>query len=149
MITDNDRRKSNPKALITKKRMQLKYFWITVSSVIVMMLIVTLSIYITFLYGIENMMKEMYDISKIKPVLIQMNYILIIETTIFVAFASWLSLRLSHRIAGPLYRIEKHIEEIIENGNLTEIKIRKKDELHDLVNTLNELIKYKMTNAPR
>ncbi|HAM39296.1 MAG: hypothetical protein A2474_06085 [Elusimicrobia bacterium RIFOXYC2_FULL_34_12] len=146
MIALNDRRRISLSALITKKRMQLKYFWIAIFAVATIMIIVILSIYITFLFGIEHMINEMYDISKIKPVLIQINYTLLIELIVFIFFAGWLSLRLSHRIAGPLYRIEKSLIEIMEGKNIDEIKIRKYDELHDLVDILNEFLKSKMSN---
>jgi len=146
MIALNDRRKISLSALITKKRMQLKYFWIAIFAVATIMIIVILSIYITFLFGIEHMINEMYDISKIKPVLIQINYTLLIELIVFIFFAGWLSLRLSHRIAGPLYRIEKSLIEIMEGKNIDEIKIRKYDELHDLADILNEFLKSKNSN---
>lgn len=47
---------------------------------------------------------------------------------------------LSHRIAGPLYRFEKDLEEI-GLGNLTKrISIRRTDQLEELKNALNILI---------
>lgn len=53
---------------------------------------------------------------------------------------STLSLFLSHRIAGPLYRFEKSIEEIIK-GNLSfRIKLRKKDEAKELAEAMNRMI---------
>lgn len=53
---------------------------------------------------------------------------------------STLSLFLSHRIAGPLYRFEKSIEEIIR-GNLSfRIKLRKKDEAKELAESINRMI---------
>ncbi|MFN3480951.1 MAG: HAMP domain-containing protein [Thermodesulfovibrionales bacterium] len=51
-----------------------------------------------------------------------------------------MSLFLSHRIAGPLYRFEKSIEEIIK-GNLSfRIKLRKKDEAKELAEAINRMI---------
>lgn len=53
---------------------------------------------------------------------------------------STLSLFLSHRIAGPLYRFEKSIEEI-NRGNLSfRIKLRKKDEAKELAEAMNRMI---------
>jgi len=44
---------------------------------------------------------------------------------------------LSHKIAGPLYRFEKSLEEI-SGGNLTHrIRLRKSDQLGDLAQSLN------------
>jgi methyl-accepting chemotaxis protein len=51
------------------------------------------------------------------------------------------TLFISHRIAGPLYRLEKDIAEV-NNGNLTvEIHVRKKDELQELARSLNQMLK--------
>lgn len=53
---------------------------------------------------------------------------------------SILSLFLSHRIAGPLYRFEKSIEEVIK-GNLSfRIRLRKKDEAKELAEAINRMI---------
>jgi len=51
------------------------------------------------------------------------------------------TLVISHRIAGPLYRLEKDIAEV-NNGNLNmEIRVRKDDELQDLAKSLNQMLK--------
>jgi len=51
------------------------------------------------------------------------------------------TLIISHRIAGPLYRLEKDIAEV-NNGNLNmEIRVRKDDELQDLAKSLNQMLK--------
>lgn len=45
---------------------------------------------------------------------------------------------ISHKIAGPLYRFEKSLKEI-SGGDLTHrVKLRKKDQLSDLTDTLND-----------
>jgi len=51
------------------------------------------------------------------------------------------TLVISHRIAGPLYRLEKDID-AVKNGNLDiEIRVRKDDEFQDLAKSLNQMIK--------
>jgi methyl-accepting chemotaxis protein len=50
-----------------------------------------------------------------------------------------LSIFITHKIAGPLYRLKKTISEII-NGNLdVNVKLRKKDDLQDLAEHVNML----------
>ena len=60
--------------------------------------------------------------------------------TVFSAFAvSVLTLFVSHKIAGPLYRIKKEID-VLKSGDLTpSFKIRKDDQLQNLAVTLAEL----------
>jgi len=51
------------------------------------------------------------------------------------------TLFISHRIAGPLYRLETDIAEV-NRGNLTvEIRVRKNDELQYLAKSLNQMLK--------
>ena len=51
-----------------------------------------------------------------------------------------ITLFISHRIAGPLYRLETDITEV-NSGNLkVEIRVRKKDELQNLAKLLNQMI---------
>jgi len=52
-----------------------------------------------------------------------------------------ITLFISHRIAGPLYRLEKDIAEV-NSGNLkVEIHVRQKDELQELAKSLNQMIR--------
>ena len=43
----------------------------------------------------------------------------------------------THRIAGPAYRMRMHLREIAEGGPVRSCKIRKDDELQDLCDALN------------
>lgn len=53
---------------------------------------------------------------------------------------STISLFLSHRIAGPLYRFEKSIEEIMKGNLAFRIKLRKKDEAKEVADMINRMI---------
>ncbi len=72
------------------------------------------------------------------PLLILSSLIAIIAMgTLTIIF----TLLISHRIAGPLYRLEKDID-AVKNGNLNiEIRVRKDDEFQDLAKSLNQMIK--------
>lgn len=51
-----------------------------------------------------------------------------------------ISMFLTHRFAGPMYRFEKSVEEMI-NGNFNfEIRLRKRDEGKELAEKMNQLI---------
>jgi signal transduction histidine kinase len=47
---------------------------------------------------------------------------------------------LSHRIAGPVYRIKKNLEEMIAGNYSLRFNFRKNDELHDVAEVLNRLL---------
>ncbi|MFN3603401.1 MAG: hypothetical protein ACK4UJ_01690 [Leptonema sp. (in: bacteria)] len=70
-----------------------------------------------------------------KPIL----FISIINLLIIIVF----SLFYSHSMAGPIYNIKRTLKEIIETGKLQEIKVRKNDQFQDLVESINEFIRFK------
>ncbi|OIO02099.1 hypothetical protein COY52_00945 [Candidatus Desantisbacteria bacterium CG_4_10_14_0_8_um_filter_48_22] len=60
---------------------------------------------------------------------------------ILIVLAVLASILISHKIAGPLYRIERNLKEAVGSGDLTHVIIlRKGDELEDLVRSINQMI---------
>lgn len=51
-----------------------------------------------------------------------------------------LTLLISHKIAGPLYRFKKVIEALGDGDFSSDFKIRKMDQLHDIADTFNKSI---------
>jgi len=51
-----------------------------------------------------------------------------------------LSLLITHKVAGPLYRIRKIVEEVSEGKEVEKIRIRKGDELQDFVEDFNRVL---------
>lgn len=48
---------------------------------------------------------------------------------------------LSHRVAGPIYRMRMHIQDAIKTGDISkDLSFRKKDYFHELATEYNELL---------
>lgn len=76
------------------------------------------------------------------PALERVNLILVIGIPILFAAMTYSAVRLTHRLAGPIYRIEKSLTEIIRTRDFThQIRIRKDDELHSLVEKINTALR--------
>lgn len=71
------------------------------------------------------------------PLLIQT---FVIVTLVIAIAAILLTLFVSHKIAGPLYRFKKVMEVISEGDFLSQVKIRKGDQLQDLAKIFDEMI---------
>jgi methyl-accepting chemotaxis protein len=72
------------------------------------------------------------------PVLIQTFLVVMVlvgTATILV------TLFVSHQIAGPLYRLKKAMEQLSEGDFKVEIKLRKADQLKELADTFNTMVK--------
>jgi len=71
------------------------------------------------------------------PILIQT----IIVSTIVVGIATIiLTLFISHKIAGPLYRFKKGLKSVSQGDFTNDFRIRKNDQLQDIALSMNEMI---------
>ncbi|MFC2048797.1 hypothetical protein ACFLR5_01090 [Elusimicrobiota bacterium] len=136
-----NRRRSLLKIVPGKTRkLQLKFFVLIVSAIISTVILVALGFYFSAYLVLSTAELGTYAEARIAD-MSQWIWILFVCVIIIASLISGiLSLRLSHRIAGPLYRIEKLLNRIITTGEPEEIKLRPNDELHDFVEPLNIII---------
>lgn len=112
-------------------------------------IIPTAVVAISFYYLVFNLLAEQLFIPEaiaynLIPVLKKINLIIVVVLPV-ILFAIWkVSLELSHRISGPLFRLERELDERIAGRARGEIKLRPKDEFKALAEKINKLI-----NAPR
>lgn len=74
------------------------------------------------------------------PVARKINIIVAVVLPIALLAIWFMALELSHRIAGPIYRIEKELDKIIAGEKGTHIKLRRNDELKSLAEKISRLI---------
>lgn len=74
------------------------------------------------------------------PVLRKINFIILISLPVIFLLIWLMAMELSHRIAGPLFRIERELEERIAGKGQGHIRLRPKDELKTLVDKINRLL---------
>ena len=65
---------------------------------------------------------------------------LMLRIAILVPIVAAISIFLSHRIAGPLFRIERFLKAVASGNFAARLKLRKRDELHDLAETINDMV---------
>jgi signal transduction histidine kinase len=92
--------------------------------------------------------KGLIDLVK-HQIFIRTILFLIPAIVVIVAFG----IVISHRIAGPLYRIQRTIDEVVGGRDVAFIRLRKKDEhsLKELADRINKLIGVikELRSAPR
>jgi len=60
---------------------------------------------------------------------------------VLLTLLAWISFRMSHRIAGPIYRFERVVKSVIAGDyDMTAIQLRKGDEFQELANDLNKMM---------
>lgn len=79
-------------------------------------------------------------VSNLIPAMQKVNTVLMILVPLVILFLWLIALDLSNRIAGPVYRIEKELEERIAGAKKGPIVLRRRDELKSLADKINKLI---------
>jgi methyl-accepting chemotaxis protein len=67
------------------------------------------------------------------PAIVANNLVLLVVMTVIGLFYS-------HRIAGPVYKMNRELRRVLEGTEGVRVKLRKKDQLKDLAATLNAVL---------
>jgi|DewCreStandDraft_4_1066084.scaffolds.fasta_scaffold00712_67 signal transduction histidine kinase len=126
---------------IVDKKFQYKYLFNILTMTFFTIIVVAFT---TFFILWEKIIKEFFYIpdaaKKLGDIFISTSQILILPVIILIVIFSIIAILFSHKIAGPIYRVEKIAEEL-KNGNLNiSVRFRKDDELHHLAEALNNMI---------
>ncbi len=78
--------------------------------------------------------------SNLMPVLRKVNTIMAIAIPVALLIIWLAAMELSHRIAGPVYRIEKELDGVLSGAKHGPIILRKKDELKNIVEKINKIL---------
>ena len=78
--------------------------------------------------------------SNLMPVLRKVNTIMAIAIPVALLIIWFAAMELSHRIAGPVYRIEKELDGVLSGAKHGPIILRKKDELKNIVEKINKIL---------
>ena len=129
------------KIFIVNKKYQFRYLFIIIST----MLISVASVYFTTFYVIWNkVIDEFFFVpeasKKLAEIFVQTSQLLVIPIILLAVIFTAIGIILSHKVAGPIFRVERVAQEL-SKGNLDiKVKFRKGDELHELADSLNEMI---------
>lgn len=133
--------KNKRKTKLLNVPFQKKVLFLIFLSAVIPTAIVAVCLY----YLIFNMLAWQIGIPEaiaynLMPVVRKVNFILLVSLPISLLVIWLIALELSHRIAGPLYRLERELEEVLSGKKHEPIKVRSKDELKSLVDKINKFL---------
>lgn len=126
---------------VTKNPLQLKYLALILSSIMLPLLIVAGCLY----YLIFQVMAEQLAIPEsiaynLIPVVEKINFLLVVGIPPIIVLLFIWAVILTHRLMGPLARLQEDLEKISDGDYSIRLKIRKDDDLRFLVNVINKII---------
>ena len=133
---------------LINKKFQLKFAFYVCSWIFALSMVYPIIIYNVFEYFLQLMQQSgdtahlSLTTEKIKAVENQVLMLLGVLQLLFLGITFMLSIFLSHRIAGPLHKLRRSMEEV-SRGNLDlRITFRKNDHFTELQDTFNDMIQH-------
>ena len=119
---------------------QLKYIRLTLLLMVLVCLIMGYTIYETWWGILAKKLAVVYPLENVTGLYSFFNSTLILTLLIMIPVIVVATMYLSHRVAGPVFHIEKDLIEIGQGDLSRRIVLRKTDELKKLASELNRFI---------
>lgn len=126
---------------LTGSRMQMRYLVLLMASMVIpLVFAVGCLYYLVFKIMAEQIGIPEYIAQNLFPVITKINMILLVGLPpLFLALIAW-GLVLSHRLAGPMERLEKEIKHISEGNRSKRIRVRASDDIKPIADAINNLL---------
>ena len=133
--------KNKRRIYIINKKFQFKYLFIILSVMLISVMAVTFSTFYVVWNSVLNEFLSVPEVSsRLGEILFRTSRLILVPVFLLAAIFTFAGVFLSHKIAGPIYRVERVAEEI-GKGNLgIKVKFRKGDDLHHLADSLNKML---------
>ncbi|NQT07115.1 MAG: HAMP domain-containing protein [Candidatus Omnitrophica bacterium] len=125
---------------LIKPSFQLRYLGIIFMAVSSVALVCILTTYFSAMSLLGEKLANVYPQGRLMATLKDINMIIIYRLLFVLPIIGFIGIMLSHRIAGPVYRIEKTLEEIGKGNFDIRITLRKHDELKGIANAINDMV---------
>ena len=131
------------KTLFVRHSTQRDYLKIVILAMAAPTLLVTICLYYLIWQTVAHELAIPELIAQaLFPAFRRVNQVIVIGIPIVFSLIIFFALRLSHRLAGPLERIEKELETMIQTGDFSKpIRIRPRDQVHYLVDRINQALR--------
>lgn len=135
--------KNQRKIILINKKFQLKICFILGSLVILSTLIYPFAIYDLFLRFEQFITKDGIDLINQRNDLIL--YLIIVQA-VFSLIMFFIILLISHRIAGPMYKLVNYLRDIRDGKDADKLTFRDGDYFPEVADEINKTISYLKSN---
>jgi len=129
---------------LTAKRFQLKYVGLILLLMFSSAIICSYFVYYTAMVLMGERLASVYPQGRLMSIINSVNFSMIMLLLFMTPFVVMIGIFLSHKIAGPIYRIEKFLGDMTNGNFSSRIGLRKGDELvsmADKINILNDSLR--------
>jgi signal peptidase II len=127
------------KQYIVKKGFQVRFMVIIITAMVLIALVTGLSIY----SAVMQTLVSQFHCENLALIQHAISYKLFVRSFLLLFAIAIISIFISHRVAGPIYKFERIINDLAQGKDVKEFKLRKRDEFYELALAINNLIKTK------
>ena len=138
-----ERKKVVRKQYMVKKGFQVRFMTTIIIAMVLVALITGMSIY----YAVMQTLSTQLSGENLALIKYSISSKLFIRSLLLIFSIAILSVFISHRTAGPIYKFEQIILELAKGKEVPEIKLRKSDEFYELASAINSLIRARKSTA--
>lgn len=121
-------------------KFQVKYIGLILLLIFLTAALCSYVVYYTSMISMGEKLANVYPQGRLMAIVNAVNIRILFSLILIMPLVAMIGLFLSHRIAGPIYRMERFLNDVA-NGDLTQrLTLRKKDELISLANGINNVV---------
>ncbi len=124
---------------LVSTKFQLRYVGIILLLMLVTALICSYIIYYTVMVLMGEKLSNVYPQGRLIAIINTVNLKILFSLLLITPIVTVIGIYLSHKIAGPIYRIEKFLDDMALGNLVSRIVLRKGDELMSVADKINIL----------
>ncbi|MFA5068588.1 MAG: methyl-accepting chemotaxis protein [Candidatus Omnitrophota bacterium] len=129
------------KTYLVKKSFQFRYALVISAFILLTALLSSAMTYLALFPYLSEKLANVYPQGRLIVLLRDANTKALVSTFIIFPFAVWFGIILSHRVAGPWYKLELALKKLADGDLSHDIYLRKNDELQSLAYLLNAVMR--------
>jgi len=122
------------------KKFQLRFAGMIVFFMVIVAFFSSITMYYYLWVALGEKLANVYPQGRLIGILRTANLALFVRLLLIAPLVFVFAIVLSHRIAGPIYRIRTTLDEILKGDYSKRLFLRKTDELKDIADRINSLI---------
>jgi methyl-accepting chemotaxis protein len=120
-------------------RFQVRYVGLILLMIFFTATVCSYTVYYTGMIGLVEKLSNVYPQGRLIAMINMVNYRILINMLLLAPLVALVGFHLSHKIAGPIYRMEKHLGELASGNFSSHLVLRQGDELVSMADKLNNL----------
>ena len=120
-------------------RFQLKYIGLALLFMFITAAICSYTVYYTGTVIFVEKLSQVYPQGRLVALLATINRSILVNVLLIIPLIALIALYLSHKIAGPIYRVERYLSDMAAGKLTSRISFRKGDEFTSLADKINGL----------